>query len=101
MSEIAPLYALNGPAAPGSPAVQSAENTRAAAVAQKFEAAMLGPLVRQMLPAEDSSVWGGGAGKTWRGFYADEIARALAESGGVGIAPIIEDAIQTRSGDKG
>lgn len=101
LSQTLPLPPANASATvrPGGSAPAAA--TRAAEVAKGFEAAMLGPLVRQMLPSEDSSVWGGGAGKTWRSLYADEIANALAASGGVGIAAIIENAINDNFGENG
>lgn len=62
-------------------------------VATRFEAAFLTPLVTEILPPADSSVWGGGPGKMWRGLFAQEVAGVIAQSGGVGIAPIIEQAM--------
>ena len=67
---------------------------------------MLSPMIAAILPPEDSSVWGGNAGKLWRGLYADEIAAATAWAGGVGIAALIDAAVASRSeptqgGDQG
>lgn len=79
---------------------------RSAGVGERFEAAMLSPMIAAILPPEDSSVWGGNAGKLWRGLYADEIAAATARAGGVGIAALIDAAVASRSeptqgGDQG
>jgi hypothetical protein len=57
---------------------------------ERFEAAMLSPLVKAMLPPEDSAVWGGSGGSTWRSFYARELAAEIARSGGIGIADIVD-----------
>ncbi|MEO1105040.1 MAG: rod-binding protein [Pseudomonadota bacterium] len=69
---------------------------KAGDVATRFEAAFLAPLVTQILPPADSSVWGGGPGKLWRGLFAEEVASAIAQAGGVGIAPIIEKAMTAK-----
>jgi len=61
-----------------------------AGLGERFEAAMLSPLVEAMLPPEGSAVWGGNEGETWRGFYARELAAAIARSGGIGIADILD-----------
>lgn len=79
----------------GPPAVAVA--AAAAGLGERFEAAVLSPLIAAILPPEDSSVWGGSGGKLWRGFYADEIGNAMAHAGGVGIADMIDAAVASRA----
>ncbi|MEM8852374.1 MAG: rod-binding protein [Pseudomonadota bacterium] len=65
----------------------------AEAVGQKFEATVLMPLIAHMLPPKDNPVWGGQSGAIWRSLYAERLAEALAQSGSVGIAPLIDQMI--------
>lgn len=66
----------------------------------KFEAAMLTPLMTSILPPDDSAIWGGSAGKLWRGLFAEQLAHATAQSGGIGIGDVIEQAIEATAGGK-
>lgn len=131
MIEIAPLTPLSDPAAAASPAVTpprssvepgafrdalgNASPASASAptstapgadrLGERFEAAVLTPLMAAILPPEDSSVWGGQAGKLWRGLFAEELAAATSASGGVGIGQLIDEAVASRyqpaRGDEG
>ena len=74
---------------------------QAAGVGERFEAAVLTPLMAAVLPPDDSIVWGGAAGKLWRGLFAEELAAATARSGGIGIAQLIDRAIAAQTGDAG
>lgn len=64
---------------------------------EKFEAAMLTPMITAILPPDDSVVWGGSAGKLWRGLFAEEIATATASGGGIGVAEMIDRAIAQKT----
>ncbi|GAB5375499.1 MAG: hypothetical protein AcusKO_19610 [Acuticoccus sp.] len=116
MTEIAPLTPLPEAAAmmraagltrPLDRFAPSGANAgEGAGMGERFEAAMLSPMIAAILPPEDSAVWGGNAGKLWRGLYADEIAAATARAGGVGIAALIDAAVASRAqstqgGDQG
>jgi len=92
-SRVAETFAtVFGGAAPSPTAAVQPE----AGLGERFEAAVLTPLVTAILPPEDSSVWGGQAGKLWRGLFAEELSAATAASGGVGIADLIDDAVASR-----
>lgn len=79
------------PTGPAHPV--AAQTVAAQTVGQKFEAAVLTPLVAQMLPSKDNPVWGGQSGAIWRSLYAERLAETLAQSGGAGIAPLIDQMI--------
>lgn len=116
MHEIAPLPALSDtPAAARAAAVEAATAVSRAVpfahvldglggtrpdgegLGERFEASVLTPLVSAILPPEDSMVWGGAAGKLWRGLFAEELAAATARSGGVGLASMIDEAVAARA----
>ena len=81
------------PATPGTPAnTPASASMDRAALGRDFEAAMLTPLMKAMLPPEDSAVWGRD-GTMWRGVFASELAAAVARSGGVGLSDAVEDAL--------
>jgi len=57
---------------------------------QGFEQMVLRNLFENMLPAEDSGVFGGGpAAGIWRSMAADELAGVYARAGGIGIASMV------------
>ena len=58
---------------------------------------MLTPFVAAILPLDDSMIWGGPAGRIWRGLFAEQLAAATAKAGGFGIAPMIDAAIAART----
>lgn len=71
-----------------------------ASVGEQFEAVTLTTFVSQMLPDGDSTVWGGSAGKMWRGLFAEHLAAEVARSGGIGIADVIDTMMVDRTGDE-
>src|SRR5690554_5429545 len=76
------------------------EGHAAAGAAREFEALVLQTFVQDMLPREAESVFGSGtASAFWRSMLAEQIAKELARSGGVGIADMITRDIATSSGD--
>lgn len=85
--------------------VSAAPAPAAEGLGARFEAAVLTPLLTAILPSEDSMVWGGQAGKMWRGLFAEQLADATARSGGLGIAELIDAAVASRTqpqqGDEG
>lgn len=61
------------------------------AVAQEFEAFVLQSFVETMLPGQPDNVFGKGtAGALWKSMLAEQIAREIARSGGIGIARMVE-----------
>lgn len=57
---------------------------------QGFEQMVLRSLFENMLPAEDSGIFGGGpAAGIWRSMAADELAGVYARAGGIGIASMV------------
>ena len=59
--------------------------------AEEFEAFVLQSFVEAMLPREAESVFGRGtAGAFWKSMLAEQLARELTRSGGVGIARLID-----------
>ncbi|WP_226578769.1 rod-binding protein [Acuticoccus sediminis] len=98
------------PAGTGAAHPEFAEAIRAAAssamraqrdtsVGQEFEAVALTSFVQHLLPSEDSIVWGGQAGRLWRGVFAQHLASEVAAAGGIGIADIINTTLAERTGD--
>lgn len=54
---------------------------------KKFEAVILEQFVKDMLPQDSSAVFGEGtAGDIWKGMMAEQIGKAVAKGGGIGIA---------------
>lgn len=54
---------------------------------KRFEAMMLQQMIEQMLPKENSAVYGEGfAGDMWRSIQAEKLGESFAEHGGIGIA---------------
>jgi Rod binding domain-containing protein len=84
MPAILPPNAPLGPAELANPAT-----ARAWKAAQDFEAMVLGQMLAPMLetaPAAPSPFGGGHAEETWRGLHAQELGRAIARGGGLGLA---------------
>ena len=56
-------------------------------VYRDFEAMVLKSFIGSMLPAEAANLYGSGtAGDIWKGMMAEQLGKALAEGGGLGIA---------------
>jgi peptidoglycan hydrolase FlgJ len=75
----------------------------AAKAGREFESMMLGFMFEQMFEGVGTSgAFGGGqAERTWRGFMLQEYAQALTDTGGVGIAPLVEAEIARLYGEAG
>ena len=60
---------------------------KAAKAQVDFEAMVLNGFVNEMLPKDDSAVFGQGlAGDMWKSMLADQVSRQIAKSGALGIA---------------
>lgn len=94
--------AMAAEARPSRPVAGPAESA-AAKAAREFEAMMLGTMLEQMFEGvETSGAFGGGqAERTWRSFMLQEYAQALAGTGEVGIAPLVEAEIARLYGEAG
>ncbi len=66
----------------------TANNAKAKAAAQDFEAVFLNSMFQQMFTGIDGEgpFGGGGAGGVWRSFLTNEYSKTFAKAGGVGIA---------------
>ena len=65
--------------------------SRAVETAREFESMFLRLLVEEMLPKEESGLYGSGAGAgIVRGLMAGGVGDALSKGGQLGIAPLIE-----------
>ncbi len=66
----------------------TANNTKANAAAQDFEAVFLNSMFQQMFTGIDGEgpFGGGGAAGVWRSFLTNEYSKTFAKAGGVGIA---------------
>lgn len=76
----------------------AARALEAKSVGREFEAVALTDFVEHMLPDDESIVWGGQAGKLWRGVFAQHLASEVAASGGIGIADIINSMLDEQKG---
>lgn len=63
---------------------------------RSFEAMALASFVETMLPSQADTFFGGGtAGQVWRSMLAEQIARQMADAGGLGIAASLQAAHAT------
>ena len=59
---------------------------------REFEAMVLQSFIKSMLPEDATNTFGEGtAGDIWKGMMAEQLGRAVAESGGIGIAQQLAD----------
>lgn len=66
-------------------------------VAKDFEAFVLQSFVQELLPQDSENVFGGGlAGGYWRSMLAEKLGQVMAESGSIGIADMVRDAVQRK-----
>lgn len=66
---------------------------------RKFEAAILSNFIQNMLPSESEEVYGkGSAGEFWKSMMAEQMANAVSERGGIGIADQLYAKSLTRQG---
>jgi len=72
------------------PAGSSAARTKQAA--QDFEAVFISQMLTPMFNTVeiDPEFGGGNAEETWRGVMVEEMGKQIARSGGIGIAPVVE-----------
>lgn len=63
-------------------------------IGERFEASALTQFVAAMLPSDDAEVWGGSAGAMWKGLYAERLAESFAQSGGIGIAKMVDTMVE-------
>jgi flagellar protein FlgJ len=72
------------------------------AAAQQFEAMFLNSMFQQMFTKVDGVGPFGGSGplKVWRSFLTDQYAKTFAQSGGIGIASHVYDALLKQQGAK-
>jgi Rod binding domain-containing protein len=68
--------------------LKPADNTKAKAASQDFEAVFINTMFQQMFTDTNGEgpFGGSGATGTWRSFLTDQYARDFAKAGGVGIA---------------
>lgn len=76
--------------------------SKAKQAAQNFEANFLGNMFQEMFTGIDGDGPFGGSGalKVWRSFMTDQIAKSFAKAGGIGIAPMVYDALLKEQGLK-
>ncbi|MBZ8131807.1 rod-binding protein [Afifella sp. IM 167] len=68
---------------------------------RSFEAMVLTSFVQTMLPQSSSGLFGSGsAGQIWRSMLAEQIAKQMADSGGVGIADQLQAETRTAPAQK-
>ena len=84
--------ALSGSAAAQVQAASSPEQSRARAAAEEFEAVFLSQMLEPMFKGiETDGMFGGGSSeKIYQSVMLQEYGKALARSGGVGIADAVE-----------
>jgi flagellar protein FlgJ len=76
-------------AAPAGRTLSPAQIEKTRKSAQDFEAMALGEMLKPMFNTVDTSkgLFGGGVGEaTWKPMMVDEMAKSIAQNGGVGIA---------------
>jgi flagellar protein FlgJ len=77
------------PATPGNQTVTPEQMAKMRQSAQDFEAMALGEMLKPMFDTVDTSkgLFGGGVGEaTWKPMMVEEMAKSIAQNGGVGIA---------------
>ncbi|MBX2806942.1 MAG: rod-binding protein [Hyphomicrobiales bacterium] len=63
---------------------------------KKFEAFILQTFIQELMPEDAESVYGQGfAGEVWKSMMAEKIAGVVADSGGIGLADVLERANET------
>jgi flagellar protein FlgJ len=60
-------------------------------VAQEFEAILIASLLKETRPSEQTGLFGGGlSNDLYRQLFTDEIAKAIARNGGIGVGKMLE-----------
>lgn len=90
------------PAVPATPVpVAAAPKGTEAETAKKFEAVFIGQMTRTMMETvETDEQFGGGHGEAmFRGVMAEQLGTAIAQRGGIGLAPaVMEQIIRLQGG---
>lgn len=90
------LLSSSRPATVATAEVTSTRPGPSASPAQNFEAVILQQFVETMLPDNAAVVYGEGAtGEIWKSMMAEQIANQIAASGGVGIAGLLSEQLQS------
>jgi Rod binding domain-containing protein len=64
-------------------------------VAQGFEAILIASLLKEARPSEQAGLFGGGLSQDlYRQLFTDEIAKAIARSGGIGVGKMLEQQLR-------
>jgi flagellar protein FlgJ len=72
-----------------------------AATAKNFEAVFLGQMTQMMLESVEKGEFNGGAGEDmFKGVLAEKLGTAIADRGGIGLAPVVLDQILKLQGQK-
>lgn len=80
----APAFSVDGADVEASP---EASRPAAPESFKRFEAMVLQTFIQNMLPKEGAAVYGKGmAGEMWKSMMAENLAKVMAERGGIGIA---------------
>jgi len=107
MGSFSPIDLSSSLSAVGDAASKQAQaalklKSKAKDAAQSFEADFLGNMFQEMFTGIDGDGPFGGSGalKIWRSFMTDQIAKSFAKAGGIGIAPMVYDALLKEQGLK-
>lgn len=88
------MISAQAPQAPGI--ANPGADARNKATAKNFEAVFLGQMTRLMLESVqqgDGEFSGGHGEEMFRGILAEKLGNAIAEKGGIGLAPVVLDQI--------
>lgn len=77
------LHAAQQPARPAEQKLKE--------VTQEFEAILIASLLKEALPSEQAGLFAGGLSHDlYQQLFADEVAKAMARSGGIGVGTMLE-----------
>lgn len=87
---------------PPPPKVPAAGNTPAQKTARDFEAVFIGQMTQLMFESVEQGEFSGGHGEQmFRGVLAEKLGGAIAERGGLGLAPkVLEQIIKLQGGNQ-
>lgn len=107
MSSLSPVDLSASLSSVGDAATKQAQaalnvKSKAKQAAENFEANFLGNMFQEMFTGIDGDGPFGGSGalKIWRSFMSDQMAKSFAKAGGIGIAPMVYDALLKEQGLK-
>ena len=95
-----PPVMQTGPSVAPTPSAETARNAALRETAQEFEAVFIGLMLQQAGLGETRDTFGGGAGEeAFSTMLAEQQGRALAQSGGFGLAePIYQSLLRAEKG---